>query len=142
MKFAHIAAMSRPGFEAQWSDTKTETPKNVSGDNHRCFPDFLPIYYLICREHLKTRYFNYEEGRKTVFEIVNFIHKNFKNHREFRNFIDNLSLEDKSNYISFYCIVRLLNCWSRLLCFLMNKIKLILNWKRMSGCKISCFLLI
>ena len=46
---------------------------------------------------------------KTVLEIVNFIHKHSKTHRQFRNFIEELELEDKPNDVSFYCIVRWLS---------------------------------
>ena len=54
----------------------------------------------------KQKYFKYEEVSKTVVEIVNFIRKNPNTQREFRNFIDELNLENKPNDVSFYCIVR------------------------------------
>jgi len=41
--------------------------------------------------------------------MVNFIPKIAKTHRQFRNFIDDLKLEDKPSDVSFYCIVRWLS---------------------------------
>ncbi|XP_036358318.1 SCAN domain-containing protein 3-like [Octopus sinensis] len=46
---------------------------------------------------------------KFVIEIVNFIRLNGKTHRQFRNFIEELELEDKLSDVSFYCIVRWLS---------------------------------
>ena len=46
---------------------------------------------------------------KTVLEIVNFIRKHSKTHRQFRNFIKKLELKDKPSNVSFYCIVRWLS---------------------------------
>jgi hypothetical protein len=40
---------------------------------------------------------------------VNFIRTNAKNRREFRNFIEELELEEKPSDLSFYCIVRWLS---------------------------------
>ena len=50
------------------------------------FPEFLPTYSIIHCEHLATKHFRYEDVIKTVFEIVNFICVNGKNHTQFRNF--------------------------------------------------------
>ena len=55
------------------------------------FPAFLPIHCIIHREHLAAKRFRYEDVIKTVLEIVNFIRINGKNHRQFRNFVENLS---------------------------------------------------
>ena len=73
------------------------------------FPDFLSVHCIIHREHLAARYFKYEYVMKTVLEIVNFIRKHAKTHRQFRNFIEDLNLEDKPNDVSFYCNVRWLS---------------------------------
>lgn len=73
------------------------------------FPEFLPVHCIIHREHLAARYFKYEDVMKSVLEIVNFIRLNGKTHRQFRNFIEELELEDKPSDVSFYCIVRWLS---------------------------------
>ena len=46
---------------------------------------------------------------KTVLEIVNFIRVNGKNHRQFRNFVEELELKDFPSDVSLYCIVRWLS---------------------------------
>jgi hypothetical protein len=40
---------------------------------------------------------------------LNFIRTSATNHREFRNFIEELELEEKPSDLSFYCIVRWLS---------------------------------
>ena len=50
-----------------------------------------------------------------ILEIVNFIRKYSKTHRQFRNFIEELELEDNPSDVSFYCIVRWLST-SNVLC--------------------------
>ena len=73
------------------------------------YPDFLPIHCIIQRENLISKYFKYEDITKAVLEIVNFIRKHSKTHRQFRNFIEELKLENKPSDVSFYCIVRWLS---------------------------------
>ena len=73
------------------------------------YPDFLPIHCIIHRENLISKYFKYEDILKTVLEIVNFIRNQSKTHRQFKNFIEELKLEDKPSDVSFYCIVRWLS---------------------------------
>ena len=46
---------------------------------------------------------------KTVLEIVNFIRKHSKTHRQFRNVIEKLELQNKLSDVSLYCIVRWLS---------------------------------
>lgn len=70
------------------------------------YPTFFPIHCTIHWENLTARYFKYEDVMKTVLEIVNFIRKHSKTQRQFRNFIEELKLEDKRSDDSFYCIVR------------------------------------
>ena len=77
--------------------------------NDPSFPDFFPIHCIIYRENLISRYFKYEDIMKIVLEIVNFIRKHSKTHRQFRNFIEELELEDKPSDVSFCCIVRRLS---------------------------------
>ncbi|CAI9717898.1 Hypothetical predicted protein [Octopus vulgaris] len=45
------------------------------------FPEFLPVHYIIHREHLAARYFKYEDVMKSVLEIVNFMRLNGKTRR-------------------------------------------------------------
>ena len=69
------------------------------------FPEFFPLHCIIHREHLVAKYFKYEDVIKTVIEIVNFIRVNAKNHRQFRNFVEDLELEDAPSDDSLYCVV-------------------------------------
>ena len=73
------------------------------------FPEFFPLHCIIHREHLVAKFFKYEDVMKTVIEIVNFIRVNAKNHRQFRNFVEDLELEDAPSDVSLYCIVRWLS---------------------------------
>lgn len=75
-------------------------------------PDFLPIHCIIHREHLVAKYFKYENVMKTVLQIVNYIRTSAKNHRQFKNFLEDLDLDDLPNDISFYCIVRWLSTYN------------------------------
>ncbi|XP_061468686.1 general transcription factor II-I repeat domain-containing protein 2-like [Rhineura floridana] len=77
--------------------------------NDPSFPEFLPVHCIIHHEHLAARYFKYENVMKSILEIVNFICLNGKSHRQFKNFMDELELEDKPSDVSFYCIVRWLS---------------------------------
>ena len=63
MSFAHFAAMSRPGVETQWFETKTETRlrgnetktlKKVSRDS-RCLEAYLEISTSLRKLHYKTK---------------------------------------------------------------------------------------
>ena len=45
----------------------------------------------------------------TALQIVNFIRSSAKNHRQFKNFIGELDLEDKPDDLSFHCVVRWLS---------------------------------
>ncbi|XP_076067645.1 general transcription factor II-I repeat domain-containing protein 2A-like [Oratosquilla oratoria] len=73
------------------------------------FLEFLPVHCFIHRKHLEARYFKYEDVIKSVLEIVSFIRSNGKSHRQFRNVIEELDLEDKPSDVSFYCIVKWLS---------------------------------
>ena len=73
------------------------------------YPEFIPVHCLIHREHLVAKHFNFSIVLKSVTEIVNYIRSNAKNHRQFKNFIDELDLADKPNDLSFYCAVRWLS---------------------------------
>ena len=75
--------------------------------NDPAYPDFLPIHCIIHRENLISKYFKHEHIMKTALEIVNFICKH--SNRQFRNFIEELKLEDKPSDVLFYCIVRWLS---------------------------------
>ena len=58
-------------------------------------PHFIPIHCIVHREHLIAKHFNFEHVFTPVFKIVNFIRTNAKNHRQFRNFIDELDLDEQ-----------------------------------------------
>lgn len=45
----------------------------------------------------------------TALQIINFIRSSTKNHRQFRNFIDELNLDDKPDDLSYHCVVRWLS---------------------------------
>ena len=98
------------------------------------FPDFHPLHCVIHREHLVEKYFKYEAVINTVIEIVNFIRTNGKTHREFRNFVEDLELEDAPSDVSFYCVVRWLSTSNLLSRFvdLLNPIKEFLRKKTKS----------
>ena len=70
------------------------------------FPEFLPIHCIIYREHFAAKHFRYENVIKTVLKIVNFIRVNKKNHWQFRNFVEELELEDAPSDVSLYYVVR------------------------------------
>ena len=70
------------------------------------FPEFLLLHCIIHRDHLAAKRFRYKDVVKTVLEIVNFIRVNGKNHRQFRNFVEELELEDVPSNVSLYCVVR------------------------------------
>ena len=96
------------------------------------FPEFLPIHCIIHRKHLAAKHFRYENVRKTVLEIVNFIRVNGKNHRQFHNFVEELELKDAPSDVSLYCVVRWLstsNVLSRFV-YLLMPINLFLDNKR------------
>lgn len=82
-------------------------------------PDFIPIHCIIHREHLVAKHFNFEHIFTPVVKIVNFIRTNAKNHRQFRNFIDELELETEVSDLSLYCIVRWLSTYNILNKFVM-----------------------
>ncbi|GFQ69753.1 general transcription factor II-I repeat domain-containing protein 2B [Trichonephila clavata] len=58
---------------------------------------FIPIHCIIHREHLVTKYLKYTDVRKTVLHIVNYIRTNEKNHRQFKNFLEELKDEELPN---------------------------------------------
>ena len=66
------------------------------------FPEFFPIYCIIHREHLTAKHCRYEDVIKAVLEIVNFIRVNGINRRQFRNFVEELELEDAPSDVSLY----------------------------------------
>ena len=96
------------------------------------FPEFLPIHRIIYREHLAAKHFMHEDGIKTVLAIVNFILVNGKNHRQLRNFVEELELEDAPSDVSLYCFVRWLSTSNVLSRFvdLLKPINLFLDEKR------------
>src|SRR6201990_1037565 len=49
---------------------------------------------------------------KTVLHIVNYILTNAKNHRQFKNFLQELKNEELPNDINFFCIVRWLSSYN------------------------------
>ena len=73
------------------------------------YPEFIPVHSVIHREHLAAKYFNFPNVLKSVSEIVNYIRSNAKNHRQLKNFINELDLADKPKDLSFYCVVRWLS---------------------------------
>ena len=95
------------------------------------FPEFLPIHCIIHCKHLAIKHYRYEDIIKTVFKILNFILMNGKNHRQFRNFVEELKLEDAPSDVSLCCVVRWLstsNVLSRLV-DLLKPINLFLDEK-------------
>ena len=66
----------------------------------------IPIHCIIHREHLLIKYLKYPDVMKTVLPIVNYIRTNAKNHRKFKNFLEELKDEELPNDINFFCIVR------------------------------------
>lgn len=76
------------------------------------FPQFLPVHCIIHREHLIAKYFNFEEVMKTVLHIVNFIRTSAKNHRQFKNFLEDFEEEELPGDINFHCIVRWLSTYN------------------------------
>ncbi|XP_067124137.1 general transcription factor II-I repeat domain-containing protein 2A-like [Centruroides vittatus] len=75
-------------------------------------PQFIPIHCIIHREHLVTKYLKYPDVMKTVLHIVNYIRTNAKNHRQFKNFLEELKDEELPNDINFFCIVRWLSSYN------------------------------
>lgn len=75
-------------------------------------PQFLPIHCIIHREHLVTKYLKYPEVMKTVLSIVNYIRTSAKNHRQFKNFLQELNDEELPTDINFFCIVRWLSSYN------------------------------
>lgn len=75
-------------------------------------PQFIPIHCIIHREHLVTKYLKYPDVMKTILHIVNYIRTNAKNHRQFKNFLEELKDEELPNDINFFCIVRWLSSYN------------------------------
>ena len=75
-------------------------------------PDFLSIHCIIHREYLVAKYFKYENVIKIVLKIVNYIRASSKNHRKFKNFLEDLGLDDLPNDLPFYCLVRWLSTYN------------------------------
>ena len=73
------------------------------------FPEFFPIHCVFHRKYLVAIHFSNKDVIKTALEIVNFKRKNRKNHRQFRNFVEELKLEDAPSNVSLYCIGRWLS---------------------------------
>ncbi|XP_065681502.1 general transcription factor II-I repeat domain-containing protein 2A-like [Hydra vulgaris] len=73
------------------------------------YPEFIPIHCVVHREHLAAKHFNFPIVFKSVLKIVNYIRANAKNHRQFRNFINELDLADEPSDVSFFCSVRWLS---------------------------------
>lgn len=80
--------------------------------NDSQIPQFIPIHCIIHREHLVTKYLNYPGVMKTVLHIVNYIRTNAKNHRQFKNFLEELNDQELPNDINFFCIVRWLSSYN------------------------------
>lgn len=81
------------------------------GDDFQ-IPQFIPIHCIIHREHLVTKYLKYPDVMKTVLHIVNYIRTNAKNHRQFKNFLEELKDEELPNDINFFSIVRWLSSYN------------------------------
>ena len=96
------------------------------------FSEFLPIHCIIHREHLAAKHFKYEDVIKTILEISNSISINWKNHRRFHNFEEELKLEDAPSNVFLYCVVRWLSTSNVLSMFvdLLKPINLFLDEKR------------
>ena len=73
------------------------------------YPEFIPVHCVIHQEYLAAKHFNFPIVLKSVSEIVNYIRSNAKNHRQLKNFINELDLADEPNDLSFYCVVRWLS---------------------------------
>ncbi|XP_065675532.1 protein FAM200A-like [Hydra vulgaris] len=73
------------------------------------YPEFIPVHFVIHREHLAAKHFNFPIVIKSVLEIVNYIQSNAKNHRYFKNFVSELDLANKPSDFLFYCAVRWLS---------------------------------
>nr|XP_032638806.1 EPM2A-interacting protein 1-like [Chelonoidis abingdonii] len=74
------------------------------------FPEFLPVHCIIHHEHLTGRYSKLTIS-KPIF-ITFFCTSSAqigRPNQEFKNFIEELALEDKPIHVSFYCIVRWLS---------------------------------
>ncbi|XP_065683999.1 general transcription factor II-I repeat domain-containing protein 2B-like [Hydra vulgaris] len=67
------------------------------------YPEFIPIRCVVHRQHLAAKHFNFLIVFKSVLKIVNYIRANAKNHRQFRNFINELDLADEPSDVSFFC---------------------------------------
>lgn len=77
--------------------------------NDTQYPDIVPVHCIIHRESLAAKHFKFEHVMTTVLQIINFIRSSAKNHRQFRNFIDELNLDDKPDDVSYHCVVRWLS---------------------------------
>ncbi|XP_057657622.1 general transcription factor II-I repeat domain-containing protein 2A-like [Diorhabda carinulata] len=75
-------------------------------------PQFIPIHCIFHRKHLVVKYLKYPDIMKTVLHIVNYIRTNAKNHRQFKNFLEELKDEELPNDIYFFCIVRWLSSYN------------------------------
>ncbi|XP_076247813.1 general transcription factor II-I repeat domain-containing protein 2A-like [Calliopsis andreniformis] len=79
-------------------------------DSH--IPQFIPIHCIIHQEHLVTKYLKYPDVMKTILLIVNYNRTNAKNHRQCKNFLQELKDEELPNDINFFCIVRWLSSYN------------------------------
>lgn len=97
-------------------------------------PDFIYIHCIIHREHLIAKHFNFEHVFAPVLKIVNYIRTNAKNHRQFRNFIEDCNLTEPITDMSLYCIVRWLSTYDVLYKFvaLLEPISEFLETKKQS----------
>lgn len=85
-------------------------------NNDPKIPCFLPLHCIIHREHLIAKYFKYENVWKIVLQIVNLIRTNAKTHRQFKNFLEELRVNDKTDEspsdLSLWCVVRWLSTYN------------------------------
>jgi len=73
------------------------------------YPECLFVHCMIHLEHLVSKHFKFDNVINCILEIVNFIRTSAKTHREFKQFILELELEERPNDLSFYCMVRWLS---------------------------------
>lgn len=98
-------------------------------------PNFLSFHCIIHREHLIVKYFKYDNVWNIVLKIVNFIRTNGKTHYQFKNFLEEMQLNDDDeelpNDVSLWCIVRWLSAYNVLNRFvkLLNPIKIFIKEK-------------
>ena len=76
---------------------------------------FLSLHCIIHHKHLVAKYFKYENVWKIVLQVVNLIKTNAKIHCQFKNFLDELQVNDEidelSSDLALYCFVKWLSTY-------------------------------